>query len=68
MDQTYTEWPYIIPNGYDIYQHLPLQDPSKFTQLGYFWFENMPAIWQPWSGSKKTRLTRKASHNTSETN
>jgi hypothetical protein len=27
-----------------VHQHLPLQDPQKFTQ--FFWFEN--TIWQPW--------------------
>jgi hypothetical protein len=25
-----------VPNGYKIYQHLPLQDPPKFTQIGIF--------------------------------
>jgi hypothetical protein len=28
------------PNGHKIYQHFPLQDPPKFTQIGNFWFEN----------------------------
>jgi hypothetical protein len=32
-----------IPNGHKIYQHLPFQDPPKFTQIGIFWFENMPS-------------------------
>jgi hypothetical protein len=26
-----------------IYQHLRLQDPSKFTQIWIFWFENKPS-------------------------
>jgi hypothetical protein len=25
-----------IPNGRKIYQHYPLQDPPKFTQIGIF--------------------------------
>jgi hypothetical protein len=35
----YTKWPYNIPNGHKIYQHLPLQDPQKWD----FWFENIPS-------------------------
>jgi hypothetical protein len=34
--QKYTKWLQNIPNGHKIYQHLPLQDPTKFTQLGIF--------------------------------
>jgi hypothetical protein len=30
----YTKWPQNIPNGHKIYQHLSLQDPPKFTQIG----------------------------------
>jgi hypothetical protein len=26
----------ILPNGHKIYQHVPLQDPPKFTQNGIF--------------------------------
>jgi hypothetical protein len=29
-----------MPNGRKIDQHVPLQDPPKFTQIGSFWFEN----------------------------
>jgi hypothetical protein len=25
------------------YQHRPLQDPPKFTQIGIFWSENIPS-------------------------
>jgi hypothetical protein len=32
----YTEWTQNIPNGHKIYQHLPFQDPPKFTQFGIF--------------------------------
>jgi hypothetical protein len=32
----YTQWPQNIPNGHKIYQHLLLQDPPKFTQIGNF--------------------------------
>jgi hypothetical protein len=31
------------PNGYKIYQHLPVKDPQKFTQIGIFDFENTPS-------------------------
>jgi hypothetical protein len=27
-------WPQNRPNGHKIYQHLQLQDPQKFTQIG----------------------------------
>jgi hypothetical protein len=51
MATKYTEWPQNIPNGpklyqmavhkihqmaIKIYQHLPLQDPPKFTQIVIF--------------------------------
>jgi hypothetical protein len=36
MATTYTKWPQHIPNGRKIDQHLPLQDPQKFTQIGIF--------------------------------
>jgi hypothetical protein len=44
MTIKYTEWPQNIPNSRKIdkmainvlYQHLPLQDPPKFTQIGIF--------------------------------
>jgi hypothetical protein len=32
-----------MPNVHKIYQHLQLQDPPKFTQIGIFWFENVPS-------------------------
>jgi hypothetical protein len=32
----YTKWPENWPNGHTIYQHLPLQDRPKFTQIGIF--------------------------------
>jgi hypothetical protein len=38
----YTKWQKLYqmavdrPNGHKIYQHLPLQDPPKFTQIGIF--------------------------------
>jgi hypothetical protein len=32
---------YNRPNGHKISQHLPLQDPTKFTQIGIW--ENMPS-------------------------
>jgi hypothetical protein len=31
-DQKYTKWQQNRPNGFRIYQHLPLQDTPKFTQ------------------------------------
>jgi hypothetical protein len=33
--------------GQKIYQHRPLQDPRKFTQILIFWFENKPSG-NPW--------------------
>jgi hypothetical protein len=30
-------------SGFNMYQHLPLQDPPKFTQIWDFGFENMPS-------------------------
>jgi hypothetical protein len=36
-----------------IHQHLPLQDPPKFTQ---FWFENIPSG-NPGLGSKHKKVT-----------
>jgi hypothetical protein len=35
--------PQIIPNGLKIYQHLPLKNPPKLTQIRIFGFENMPS-------------------------
>jgi general stress protein 26 len=32
----HTEWTQNLPNGHKIYQHLSLQDPTKFTQIGIF--------------------------------
>jgi hypothetical protein len=32
------KWTQNIPNGHTIYQHLPLQTPPKFTQLGFLVF------------------------------
>jgi hypothetical protein len=34
-----TELPQNIPNDHMTYQHLPLQDPPKFTQIGTFGFK-----------------------------
>jgi hypothetical protein len=39
----YTKWPKIGPNGHKIFQHLPLQDFLKFTQIGSFEIENIPS-------------------------
>jgi hypothetical protein len=47
----YTKWPQNTQSDRKtdkmtikyVYQHLPLQDPPKFTQTGNFWFENMPS-------------------------
>jgi hypothetical protein len=45
----YTKWPQNIangrkihrPHGYKTYQHLPLQEPPKFTQIGIFGFQKI---------------------------
>jgi hypothetical protein len=51
----YTKWPQNVPNavnrlnGHIIYQHLPMQDPPKFTQIGIFGLklaDGSVAIWQ----------------------
>jgi hypothetical protein len=36
MATKFTEWLQNISNGRKIYQHLQLQDPPKFTQIGIF--------------------------------
>jgi hypothetical protein len=36
MTTKYTKWQKYRPNGLKIYQHLQLQDPPKFTQIGIF--------------------------------
>jgi hypothetical protein len=36
MATKYTKWTENLPKGHKIYQHLPLQDPPKFTQIGIF--------------------------------
>jgi hypothetical protein len=36
MATKYTKWPQNIPNGLKIYQHLPMQDPPKFTEIEIF--------------------------------
>jgi predicted secreted protein len=36
MATKYTKWQLNRPKGHKIYQHLPLQDPPKFTQIGIF--------------------------------
>jgi hypothetical protein len=38
ITRKYTKW--------TIYQHRPLQDPPKFTQIWIFGLK----IWQPWAG------------------
>jgi hypothetical protein len=50
MTKKCTKWPQNIPQGrknrpddHTIYQHLPLQDPPKFTKIGIFGFENIPS-------------------------
>jgi hypothetical protein len=42
---TYAKWPENWPNGRTTCQHLPLQGPPKFTQIGIFGLEI--TIWQP---------------------
>jgi hypothetical protein len=32
-----------IPSDRKIYQYFPLPGPPKFTQIGIFWFENIPS-------------------------
>jgi hypothetical protein len=49
----FTTFPQNRPNRNEIGQHLPLQDPPKFTQFGNFRFENICTIWQPGRTHKK---------------
>jgi hypothetical protein len=42
MATKYTKWPQNIPNGHKIDQHLSLQDPLNFTQIGIFGLKKMP--------------------------
>jgi hypothetical protein len=39
MATKFTKWPLNRPNDHVKYQHLPLQDPPKFTQIGIFGFK-----------------------------
>jgi hypothetical protein len=39
----YTNWSQNRPNGHKIYQHVPSQDPSKYTKIWIFWVEKMPS-------------------------
>jgi hypothetical protein len=39
----YNNWPGKLPNGRKMYQHVPLQETPKFTQIGIFCFENVPS-------------------------
>jgi hypothetical protein len=46
----YTKWPQNIPHcrkidlpAVKIYQHLPLQEPTKFTQIGIFGLKTVPS-------------------------
>jgi hypothetical protein len=36
MSKKYAKWQQNIPKGHKMYQHLPLQDPPKFIQIGIF--------------------------------
>jgi hypothetical protein len=36
MATKYIKWPKNRPNDYKLYQHCPLQEPRKFTQIGIF--------------------------------
>jgi hypothetical protein len=36
MSITFTKWPLHIPNGNNIYRHLPFKGPPKFTQTEIF--------------------------------
>jgi hypothetical protein len=43
MAINYNIWPYNIPNGHTINQHLPFKGPTKYTHIWDFWFENKPS-------------------------
>jgi hypothetical protein len=46
MTKKHTKGPYNVANGNKMYQHLPLQHPPKFTQIGKFGSKKY-TIWQP---------------------
>jgi hypothetical protein len=43
MATKYTKWLKNRPKCHNLSKHLPLQDPPKFTQIGIFWFINLPS-------------------------
>jgi hypothetical protein len=43
MTINHTKWKQNIPNDHKMYEHLPLQDPPKFSQIGIFGLQNMPS-------------------------
>jgi hypothetical protein len=56
MTTKYTQWPENTPIGYNLgrpngnkmYQHLPMQDPPKFTQIGIFGLKRCPLATLVW--------------------
>jgi hypothetical protein len=52
MDKKYTKWQQNGPYGHTKYQHLPLQDPPKFTQIGIFGFQICHLATPIWSRAK----------------
>jgi hypothetical protein len=43
MAINHAKWLLNIPNGHKIYHHFLFQGPPKCTQMGIFWFENVPS-------------------------
>jgi hypothetical protein len=56
MDAKYTKWPHNIPNGHELDQHSPLQDPRISTQIGIFGLNIYHLATLPQSTVKKQSL------------
>jgi hypothetical protein len=35
MANNFTNWPKNMPNGHEIYQHLPLKGPQNLPKMGF---------------------------------
>jgi hypothetical protein len=60
-----TKWSYDRPNGHTMYKHLPLQDLTKFTQIGIFGLKiyhlaTLASTIRSFQGAKKSSFTKTA--------
>jgi hypothetical protein len=54
----YTNWSKSRPNGHKVYQHHPLQDPPKFTQIGIFGLKMYVPAGNPGPGGKNADISK----------